>query len=248
MAQEAKISTQRNPQTAPDLVRILRRCPKFLQFVNRLDDSSILRDRPLSIIAVGLCLFAGLLYSFSDIAVVKLKIGTSSSTIFKIYWASENQSFSESNSKAIPIYRRKTNYTFLLTDISAIRRLRIDPTNRAKTRVRIESLELFQDGFEPLRIKTQADFRLLQNRNEISSRNTSSAGLTIVSAGTDPQLELRLEPHRVTSTLLTNAFRLLIAGGLLIGFVKFVTKSKSTTSANTPPDYGLATPDGLSER
>ena len=217
--------------------------------VNRPELFPIIRDRPISVIvilAVGLSLIAALLYSFSNIAYVKLKVGTSSSTSFKIYWASENQSFSESHSKAIPIYRRKNNYTFLLTDISAIQRLRIDPTNRAKTKVLIESLEFFQDGFEPIRIKTQPDYRLLQNHNEIASRNTNSAGLTIVAAGTDPQLELQLEPRRVTSTLLINAIRLLIVGGLLVGFVNFVARSKS--NAKSPPDYGVAASDGLSDR
>ena len=217
--------------------------------MNRLDLLPIIRDRPLSvisIIAVGLCLIAVSLYSFSNIAFVKLKIGTSSSTTFKIYWASENQSYSESHSKAVPIYRRKNNYTFLLTDISAIQRLRIDPANKAKIKVRIDSLELFQDGFEPIRIKTRSDYRLLRDHNGIASRNSSNAGLTIVAAGTDPQLELQLEPRRVTSTLLVNAFRFLIAGGLLIGFVTFVARSYS--NAKPPLDYGVGTSDGLSHK
>ncbi|KAA3633775.1 MAG: hypothetical protein DWQ08_01400, partial [Proteobacteria bacterium] len=76
-------------------------------------------------------------------AVVTIRINVASPTTFAIYWAGENQNYSESRVSQVKLSPHRADYTLRIGNLSNIRRLRIDPATGA-TRVRLHEIDIRQ--------------------------------------------------------------------------------------------------------
>jgi hypothetical protein len=146
----------------------------------------------MGLIIISIALLYG--YFFFSKAYVKIDIKSTSNTTFKIYWARENQSFSEDRSASTRIRRGRHTYLLYIDDIKTIRRLRIDPTEKP-AQVQIYRLEIKQPHVEPICFSKPADFNRLIPVHEIENIKNSPDGITVVASGMDPQIEVDIHPR-----------------------------------------------------
>ena len=139
---------------------------------------------------VGVILSLLYVNSFENRAFVELNIDVSQKTWFKIYWADSGGLYSEKNMVRLRVTPDKQAYSFFLTDLTKVTKLRIDPHQYTGTS-RIYSLLISQKGVFPLQFQSPADFATLQQIYDIESSNTD-IGLETHSTGVDPQFELQL--------------------------------------------------------
>lgn len=111
--------------------------------------------------------------------------------VFKVYWAEENQAYNEKQSSSVRINRNQYKYNFLLANIKSIKKLRIDPINKAAT-VHIKRILIKQIGYEPVLFETMEQMKMLTPLQDIAEINNRQDGLEIITSGKDPQLEVYL--------------------------------------------------------
>lgn len=142
-------------------------------------------------------LFVGVLLSllylnyFENRAFVELDINVSEKTWFKIYWVDSGELYSEKNMVRLRVNPDKQSYSFYLTDLTNVVKLRIDPHQYVGTS-RVNSMLIAQRGVLPLQFHSPADFTILQPIYDIESSSTD-AGLETHSTGEDPQFELQVQ-------------------------------------------------------
>ncbi len=150
-------------------------------------------------------------FFFYNRAFVELEIEVDQKTSFKIYWASENQPFSEKRRGVVTVLPNHAHYSFFLTDLGRIDRLRIDPFAYAGKGV-LKRLRLTQKGFEPVRI----NFEELEPLHDIKATAVVGTGLFVESAGADPTY--LFTPHLVATPrpILTEMFRYVAICALIL--------------------------------
>ena len=133
-------------------------------------------------------------YFFLNKAYVKIDIKSPANTTFKIYWAGENQPFSEDRSASTRIRRGRHTYLLYIDNIKTIRMLRIDPADKP-IQVQIYRLEIKQPHIEPIYFSKPVDFNRLVPVHEIEKIDNSPNGFTVVASGIDSQLEVTIHPR-----------------------------------------------------
>ena len=138
---------------------------------------------------VFLCLIGCTIYFFSLVnrATVDLSIQVERRVIFKIYWAQENEGFSEWKSKEVLIKPGEKNYHFWLTNLRNVDTIRIDP-QRSKGKSVIEKIVFTQRGIKPISYSPQDGFFEIKQLNHISEYHLEEEGLVIHSSSYDPYL------------------------------------------------------------
>lgn len=126
-------------------------------------------------------------------ALVYINVQTKLATRFQIYWADENQEYSEKRSSSIRIHSKKNTYNLCLADLKSIQRLRIDPADKP-SELLLKSILIEQRGYEPIFLFMPAESKHLTILNNIQKVSVHQEGLSIVSSGNDPQLELYIRP------------------------------------------------------
>ena len=118
---------------------------------------------------------------FFNRALVELEIEVEQKTDFKIYWAGENQHFSEKRSAGVTLIPGKTDYSFFLTDLGRVERLRIDPIRHVGAAT-LKRLTLSQSRYETIVV----DFASLEPLHDIGAREITADGLVVSATGVDP--------------------------------------------------------------
>jgi len=166
---------------------------------------------------IFLCLLLGTLYFqfFLNRAIVQIDIAVTQKTDFKLYWAHNDQPFTEKNRAVVKISPDKTHYQFYLSDIGRIDKLRIDPMQYEGTAT-IKLIEISQTGYAPF----AADLDTLQPVNQISESIMMGDGLRVVSTGGDPFLLLLPQFQNTDFPWGTELLRIVLMCALVIGAAK----------------------------
>ena len=153
--------------------------------------ASFLHDKQRLLVALFFSVVASLLFLLlvENQAYVELTVNTDTRTEFKIYWKGVGGHWSERRMTPVMIDPKHTTYTLTIGDLGRIDALRVDPSERMAS-VRLQSLVITQNGFEPVRIDSRQAFARLQPVEGIRRVTLDDQGLTIVPANKDPQLLL----------------------------------------------------------
>lgn len=145
--------------------------------------------------ALFICLLACGLYFFFvvDRAFVEIELDVAKKTDFKIYWAGPGQSYSESRMSMASAKPGKKEYSFFLSSIGRIDRLRID-THSYKGEVTLKRLLLQQEGWGAINLSTPEDLGKLAPLAQIADFRVDDTGLWVKSSGIDPNFELTVTP------------------------------------------------------
>lgn len=175
------------------------------------------------------------LYHFfvAQMAVVEIKLETSTRTILKVYYADQRQNWSERKVAKVVISPNQQTYTFRLTDISRVTSLRIDPSEKPATVV-IHSIVIRQPNFADLHIASAEQFHQLHSTKGIADLQIGDWGLKVVANSADPQLVFDLPEPTPLPGFPDELIRLLVvvAAGFLVGFL--VDRLQHSNAAAVP--------------
>ena len=131
-------------------------------------------------------------------AFVRIDVRSNVVTNFKIYWAGENQGYSEKRSAFVRINYVQKKYGFSLTDLRSIKKIRIDPADsRGKAaEVLIKRMVISQSGYSPIRFSTMDEFKRWIPLDGIQKIKRSGNGLFVIASGEDPKMEVSLYPQK----------------------------------------------------
>jgi hypothetical protein len=146
---------------------------------------------------VFVCLLACALYLhfFVNTAYVEIELAVTQKTEFKIYWAAADKPYTERHMAVAVATPERKHYSFFLSDIGKVARLRID-THSYVGEATLKSLLVRQEGWAPVSLTTAEQFSTLVPLNHIAESRVDSDGLWLRSAGNDANFELLLTPQR----------------------------------------------------
>lgn len=151
-----------------------------------------------SLLILALALISAFLYIrfFENRASVDLDISVTQRTWFKIYWAENDQDFSEKNMARVRVKPGREEYKFFLTDIGKIDKLRIDPHQYTGSST-LSSLVISQNFFKPIVFNSPEEFQqLLPVLQVLKHDDNSDEGLTTLSHGKDPAYIAKITPEQ----------------------------------------------------
>ena len=124
-------------------------------------------------------------------ALVEVEMNVDKDTTFSVYWAAEGDGYSERRRAQVKAHPGLKAYSFYLTDISDVARLRID-THTYVGEATLKRLAIKQEGYAPVVFSDAEQFRTLTPVQQIEDYTVDERGLHIKSTGTDPHFELVL--------------------------------------------------------
>jgi len=155
------------------------------------------------------CILACTLYFqfFVNTASVEVELTVAKKTDLKIYWAAENQQYSEKNMAAAIATPEKQHYTLSLTNIGKVAKLRID-THSYVGEATLKSLVIRQEGWAPLVWSTAEQLAMLRPLQQIVESSIDDDGLRVLSSGTDSNFELQPAAERTGMDMVWLSLRL----------------------------------------
>jgi len=151
-------------------------------------------------------------------AVVDLEMSVNESSHFTLYWAADGEGYSERRIATVKAHSGKDIYSFNLTNISKVSRLRVD-THSTIGEVTLKSLAIHQEGYEPIILDDQLSFSKLVPLQQIETTRVDENGLWIKSNGTDPNLELLVSARYLGIDKVWLFIRLLVIAIVTCGIV-----------------------------
>lgn len=157
---------------------------------NRSD--SQMSQQPI-IMTIMLCLVASALYYhfFFDRAQVEVSIEVEHPSVVKLYWSGDDQHFSEKRMAFVKVRPDQADYSFSLTGIGKVDRLRLDPFDYTGSAL-VRSVAISQTGFETINL----DFGKVTPLHDIDAFKVDEEGLHVQSGGHDPNFLVILEKVR----------------------------------------------------
>lgn len=141
-------------------------------------------------------LAAGLYYwFFVATARVEVELSVSQKSDFKIYWAKGEQPFSEKRMAGVVAKPERQHYSFALTDIGDLGRLRID-THNYQGEATLKKLVINQEGYQPLVLSDAEQFGGLKALHDIAESRIDEDGLWVSTTGGDGNFEWLVSPQR----------------------------------------------------
>ncbi len=159
----------------------------------------ILMDRWIHYLYTAVaCLLACIVYYNFAInkAYVEFELEVTEKADFKIYWAEKGQVYSEKHMSVVVTRPGRIQYSFFLTNIRDISRLRVDTHNYAGEAT-LRSLSVEQAGYAPIKLSDSRSFRRLAPLAQIEDFRAADDGLWLRSTGEDPNFELLINPDFV---------------------------------------------------
>ena len=143
-----------------------------------------------------LCILAcGLYYRFIvNEAHVEIEVEVSQKADFKIYWAGAGELYSEKHMSVVVARPDREKYSFFLTDIKNIARLRID-THNYEGEATLKRVVISQEGWDPITLETEEDFAKLVPLFQVGEYRADQNGLWVSSTGIDSNFELLISPQ-----------------------------------------------------
>lgn len=140
-------------------------------------------------------------------AFVELNVETNARTIFKIYWKKADGNWTERRVAPLVIDKEHQTYSFSIGDLGKIAALRIDTTEHL-AEVKIKSIILKQNGYQPLRVDSKAAYEQIRAIEGIKDLRVEEDGLVVIPANKDPQLLFDLPVMERQSTLLDESIHI----------------------------------------
>lgn len=134
-----------------------------------------------------------LFFHFYKPASINIEFQADSDSTFQIYWADKNKAYSEKRSSLTHFNTRKKQCKFSLPNLKNIVKLRIDPVKKPSKLV-IKKITIKQSGYQTIRFETREELKKITPLYEIQEYVLNQKGLTIISSGNDPQLEIAVKP------------------------------------------------------
>ena len=141
-------------------------------------------------------------------AYVKLLIHTSHSTVLKLYWKNDQHQYFERFSKRLYIHPGKNAYTIPFTDLERVKTFRIDPTDGVNVNVRIRDVSLYQDGYKPLRLRSEKQLAQLIPVRDVTDLVINKRGLKFTASGPDAIFEFEPSFEKQPVSYLTHLLRI----------------------------------------
>ena len=150
-------------------------------------DRDTIMGSSISWFTVAICLLGCVYYYlfFFNRAFVELEIAVEHKTHFKIYWSAGDQPFSEKRRAIVTVQPGHHAYSFYLTNLGKVSRLRVDPFQYSGSGT-LKKLALTQSGYQPFEV----DLKTLEPLHEITKSRVGPEGLHLTSNGKDPYLLL----------------------------------------------------------
>ncbi|GJL81670.1 MAG: hypothetical protein DHS20C01_13040 [marine bacterium B5-7] len=142
-----------------------------------------------------------------------------------IYWAGRNQNYNEGRSTHIRISPHRTRYRIQIGNLKDIVKIRIDPASHI-TAVTISEVSFYQFGVKDYRLQTPDELARIRPFRNIRESHLARDGLSIVSDGRDPQMELLPEFEGGGPVFVSSFWRTIVFLGLgiiLIGYFKRIS-------------------------
>ncbi len=196
---------------------------------NRLQDRYIIRWLIFACLTVAVVtLYMNMIH---DRAYLEMVLSTNvKKGNFQIYWAGEKQPFSEDQSLKIGIIGGKGRlYGLYFTDLTKVRRIRIDPIEKPG-KVRIHYIALTQEEITPITL-IRGKLKRLNPIRDISNVNHDADGILIETSGTDPSLLWELKPEIVATGRLTELLRFFVTISICWLLALYLTSSGNLLDA-----------------
>ena len=126
-------------------------------------------------------------------ALVEVEMSVDRKSEFVVYWAAEGDGYTERRVGKVNVHKGQEKYSFSLTDISKVARLRIDTHNYVGD-VLLKRLTIKQEGYAPVVFSDFDSFALLTPLQQIEKYTTDERGLWLRSTGEDPHFEFVCSP------------------------------------------------------
>ena len=144
---------------------------------------------------------------------IDLKLLTSANSRVEVFWESGDSRFGRHKSTILPVRTEKVHYSMFIGHLGSITKIRIDPV-RYEGQVEIKRISIKQPGFEPIILDSGSELDGLQALNQISKLESDRQTLVVTTSGKDSQLQLPVEPKRVSQIPLPHVLNLLLIGAL----------------------------------
>lgn len=166
-------------------------------------------------IAVTSLLACSLYYHvFVTKALIEIELEVTKKSEFKLYWAEQDQPFSETRMGVVNTIPGKNNYSFFLTNISSLARLRVDTHNYPGEAV-LKSLRIKQNGFEEILLSGK-ELTILKPLHQVADYEVNDNGLLVISSGIDANFLLLISPVHLGVDKPSVISRLLVICGLIV--------------------------------
>lgn len=142
-------------------------------------------------------------------AVVDLVLDTDTRTILKVYWPMDDGRYTEQRMARVTISPNRHRYSFHICDLKGLTMLRLDPAERP-ARILLRSLTIRQQGYPELHFDVTSGRDRLYPLAGVNKFVRQPDGWLILSAGSDPQLGLKLPTITFQSTLQDEAARIAV--------------------------------------
>ena len=122
--------------------------------------------------------------------------------IIQLFYAGENQGYTENYSRKERTDADTTFYRFIVKKNKTIdslkigRKLRLDPMKYPGT-IYLTQFVIKQTGYQPLILNRKNQFDLLKPVNDIGKMKYTPNGVIIYSSGCDPQLEIKINSENI---------------------------------------------------
>lgn len=148
----------------------------------------------LAFVVFACCLACGLYYYlFVNTAYVEIELLVTEKAEFKIYWAGADQPFAERHMSMATVTPEQKKYSFFLTDIGQVARLRIDTHNYAGEAT-LQKIVIRQEGWASVTLAAAEDFSKLVPLFHVAESRIDNDGFWVKSDGIDPNFELVISP------------------------------------------------------
>ncbi|MDY0350830.1 MAG: hypothetical protein RBR09_06205 [Desulfobulbaceae bacterium] len=142
-------------------------------------------------------------------AVVDLSVRTDARTTLKIYWVQEGEPFTEKRMARIVLKPGRQHYSLRIGDLARIDSIRIDPSDEKPAQVTLKEVRIGQQGYSPITLQGREDLAQLEVLEDVEEVILEEEGITIVPAGTDPQLLFSLPPLSPKPDILSEVPRII---------------------------------------
>ena len=182
----------------------------------------IIQHKSWPSLLVGIFISALYLFFFALRADVEIQVrmGSPGTHWFTVYWADQDQAYTESKSHRFRINGSQRVYQFFIGNLGTIDRIRFDPVP-FKTEMLIEHIGVTQPGFAEIQLNTENGFAGLEAINHIENMEVHEGGLEFDNTGHDPQLEFQIKQSLFTHIPVNHLVAVIgiLLGTLVVGRV-----------------------------
>jgi len=153
---------------------------------------------------------------FVTTSFVEVELQVTEQTPFKLYWAGDQKPYSEKRMVKVEAVPGNTSYSFFLSDVRKISKLRVD-THEYIGSATLGGIKITQEGWQDIVIAPIEDFSKLIPGTQIKDFAVDGEGLHVESNGIDANFDIRITPVRTGGNGLWLFIRFGFIGCVVLG-------------------------------